>query len=376
MNPESIDMGKIRNVLGKGLTEEVFPGAVLLVSKDGVPVFLEAVGHLSLTPERSAMSKDTIFDLASLTKPLGTTLAIMHLVDKGAIGLDQPLSELISEMQLGDKGGLTPRLLLNHSAGLKDWKPFFLDIIKFEMERRKSLLRSSVIEEPFAYKVGSESVYSDLGFILLEWVVEETANMVMPDYLERYFYQSLSLKKTFFIRGNRISFPLKEEIAATEDCPWRKEILQGIVHDDNAFAAGGFAGHAGLFSNASDIFLICNMLMGHYRGDRSDYLRSEIVQEFFKKQQIAQGSTWALGWDTPSVGDSSSGKHFSRNSVGHLGFSGTSVWIDLDKDVTVIFLTNRVHPTRNNNKIRAFRPRLHDAVMESLNVPCDAKKSG
>jgi CubicO group peptidase (beta-lactamase class C family) len=158
----------------------------------------------------------------------------------------------------------------------------------------------------------------------------------------------------------------KAQFAATEDCPWRKKILRGEVQDENAFAMGGYSGHAGLFGTAGDVYGIADMLRAHFRGERQDYFKPQTVRRFFTPQEIVDNSTWALGWDMPSLENSSSGNHFSRNSFGHLGFTGTSIWMDLDQDVIVVFLTNRVHPSRDNEKIKAFRPRLHDVIMEEL----------
>ena len=157
-----------------------------------------------------------------------------------------------------------------------------------------------------------------------------------------------------------------DEFAATEDCPWRKRVIQGEVGDENAHALGGHSGHAGLFGTAEEVHVIVNMLREHYRGKRSDLFRPETVREFFRRQDIAEGSDWALGWDTRALEGSSAGRHFSRESVGHTGFTGTSVWMDLEKDVAAILLTNRVHPTRSNDRIKAFRPRIHDLIMEEL----------
>ncbi len=138
------------------------------------------------------------------------------------------------------------------------------------------------------------------------------------------------------------------------------------MHDENAYAVGGYSGHAGLFGTAEEVCKIIKLLREHYFGMQQDYLKPETVRTFFTRQDKVEGSTWALGWDTPSLKDSSSGRFFSENSVGHLGFSGTSVWMDLEKDVVVILLTNRVHPTRANEKIRAFRPMIHDLIMKEL----------
>jgi CubicO group peptidase (beta-lactamase class C family) len=375
------ELKKIENFLEKGVREAVCPGGVLLVAQRGKVVVFEAAGNLSLIPEPVPMKKDTIFDLASLTKPLATTLAIMKLVEAGKIGLDQRLSELIKESPLREKKDLTPRLILNHSAGFADWKPYYLDLVQCPLEERKRVLRERVIEEPLAYAPGEQCLYSDLGFMILEWLIEERAGESLPEYVQQNFYGPLGLERTFFspsplsppTRGGEISHHGSEvkgggvkEFAATEDCPWRKRVIQGEVHDDNAHAVGGYSGHAGLFGTAEEVYKIVSLLMEHYQGHRDDYFKIKTVKEFFKRQDIVDGCTWALGWDTPSPQDSSSGKYFSPNSVGHLGFTGTSIWIDLEQDVIVILLTNRIHPTRDNEKIKAFRPQLHDIIRETL----------
>jgi CubicO group peptidase (beta-lactamase class C family) len=191
--------------------------------------------------------------------------------------------------------------------------------------------------------------------------------MPLPQYVEQHFYRPLSLQKTFFIEGNRQDQYSPHDFAPTEECPWRTKVIQGEVHDENAHALGGYSGHAGLFGTAEEVYEIVTLLREHYLGIRQDYLNPEMVRTFFTRQTRAEGSTWALGWDTPSLKDSSSGRFFSENSVGHLGFTGTSVWMDLEKDVVVILLTNRIHPTRDNEKIKTFRPELHDTVMKDLN---------
>jgi serine-type D-Ala-D-Ala carboxypeptidase len=355
---------KINELLANGLKSGVYPGAVLLIGAQGRIKFFKAVGNRSIIPQILPMKKDTIFDLASLTKPLATTLAIMRLVDEGKIGLDQSLSGIIKTGLLGDKKTLTIRSLLCHCAGLKDWAPFYLDIISLKGDMRKKALRERIIKEPLMHPQGAQCLYSDLGFMLLEWVVEEASGETLRDFAHRKFYEPMGLERTFLSTG---SLPFsREEFAATEDCPWRKRVLHGEVHDENAFAAGGYSGHAGLFGTAEEIFTISLMLMSHYQGKRNDYFSPDIVREFFRKQEIVKGCTWALGWDTPSAKDSSAGKYISTGSVGHLGFSGTSLWIDLERDAVVIFLTNRVHPSRDSVKIRSFRPVLHDLIFKDL----------
>jgi len=416
---------RIIEVLQRGLEGGVFPGAVALVTRGGKIVFFEHVGYRSLMPEPMPMAKDTILDLASLTKVFATVPTIMKLVDQGRIALDDPLSKLIPSAKLSDKKELTLRLLLTHSAGLIDWKPFYEKLRDEPLKERKRLLRQWIVEEPFAYEPGKGSLYSDLGFMLLEWVIEERTGETLPEFVEKHFYGPLGLKRTLFrrtseeanpprppftkggkdkdmrgggrdVRGGegasldsrsrfspgQASFsgndkPIlasngkdygKEEFAATEDCPWRKRVLQGEVHDDNAWTLGGYSGHAGLFSTAEEICVMANMLREHYLGKRKDFFKPGTVREFFRRQDIVKGSDWALGWDTRALEGSSAGRYFSRDSVGHTGFTGTSVWMDLEKDVNAILLTNRVHPKRDNDKIKQFRPVFHDTVMEELGI--------
>ena len=359
---------RIEEILQRGIDDEVFPGAAALVAQEGKVVFLEHVGYRSLVPERAPMERDTIFDLASLTKVMATIPAVMKLVDEGRIALDDPLSKLIPSAKLSDKKELTLRMLLTHSAGLMDWKPFYEKLRDLPLKDRKRLLREWIIEEPFAYEPAKGSLYSDLGFMLLEWVIEERTGETLPEFVEKYFYGPLGLKRTFFGggEGRFLQGVAKEEFAATEDCPWRKWVLQGEVHDDNAWTVGGYSGHAGLFSTAEEVYVIANMLREHHLGKRSDFFRPETVREFYRRQDIVKGSDWALGWDTRALEGSSAGKYFSRDSVGHTGFTGTSIWMDLEKDVIAILLTNRVHPKRDNDKIKQFRPVFHDSVMEEL----------
>ncbi len=357
---------RIKKLLNGGVREGVFPGAVLLVARKGRVEFFVEVGNRSFGPQALCMTKGTIFDLASLTKPLSTTLAVMKLVDEAKIDLDQSLGNLLPATIPTDKKTLTPRLLLCHCAGFADWKPFYLELEHVAVEKRKEWLRECLLNMPLVYRPGEESLYSDLGFMILEWIVEEMAGMPLHRFLEKNFYIPLSLNNTYFSTDARPARFAEDQFAPTEDCSWRKKIVSGYVHDENAFALGGYSGHAGLFGTAEEVYALVNLLRNHFFGQRDDYLRPETVRMFFTRQDLVKGSTWALGWDTPSSEDSSSGKYFSRNSVGHLGFTGTSVWMDLDRDIIVVFLTNRVHPTRNNEKIRAFRPRIHDRVMEEM----------
>lgn len=357
---------EIYELLISGLKEKAYPGAVLLVAQSENIVFFHNVGNRAVKLKPLPMEKETIFDLASLTKPLATTLAIMKLVDEGLLDLDKPISYLIQPFPWKDKTDITPRLLLNHSAGLPDWKPFYLDLIKYPLEERKSVLQQSIMEEPLYHEPKTVSLYSDLGFILLEWIIEITAGQDLSSFLNVTFYRPLGLETLYLDQITADPIYEKNRFVATEYCPWRKEIIQGHVHDENAYALGGYSGHSGLFGTALDVFTLTTALVKIYHGTRSDLLSTETVRTFFSRQGIVPGSTYALGWDTPAEKNSSAGSYFSPISVGHTGFTGTSVWIDLEKNIAVIFLTNRIHPSRSNEKIKDFRPKLHNLIMQEL----------
>jgi CubicO group peptidase (beta-lactamase class C family) len=358
------DKEGINRLLDEGVISGVFPGAVLLVALGGEIIFTKAAGILSTSARQSPVMLNSIFDLASLTKPLATAIAVMRLVDKGVISLDQPLVELLPSPLPNEKKGITVRLLLCHASGLTNWKPYYIDLMKYEPYERKGILRERILAEPLAYPCGKGTKYSDLGFMLLEWIIELASAMKMDEYLDEFIYHPLRLDRTFLI-NKKAPFG-HDEIAATEACPWRKRVIQGEVHDENAYAIGGYSGHAGLFGCAEELYILLSMLRGHYYAERRDFFKPETVQLFFTKQDIVKESTWALGWDTPSKQGSSSGRYFTPGSIGHLGFTGTSVWMDLEQDIMVILLSNRVHPTRANTKIRPFRPMIHDLIMEAV----------
>ena len=355
----------VRQLMIEGAREGVYPGAVLLVARKNEIVFFEKTGHRALLPTPLAMKNDTPFDLASLTKPLATTLSIMKLFDEGAVHPDQSLGDLLRISLPTDKAHITLRFLLSHCAGFPDWMPFYRDLMREEPRKRKTLLREKLLQITLAYPPGKNVVYSDLGYMMLEWIIEKVSGVSLPRFVDAHFLMPLSLDKALFfdkIHQQRE----RSEFAATENCPWRKRIIQGEVHDENAWVLGGYSGHAGLFGTAAGVYGLAKLLNQHYQGLREDYFQPKTVRIFFERQSLVSGSTWALGWDTPSSTGSSAGRHFSSGSIGHLGFTGTSLWMDLYHDVIVVFLTNRIHPSRENTAIRAFRPRLHNLIMKQL----------
>jgi CubicO group peptidase (beta-lactamase class C family) len=205
--------------------------------------------------------------------------------------------------------------------------------------------------------------------MLLGELIELVTRMTLNRFCQERIFKPLELRSTAFIdlaslRARRLQ-PVTDRIAPTERCPWRKRLLCGEVHDDNAYAMGGVAGHAGLFANAADVDALASRLAACWRGE-DEFLPRDLVRQFWTRDATVPQSTWALGWDTPSASGSSAGSVLSRDAVGHLGFTGTSLWIDLERQANVVFLTNRVHPHRDNERIREVRPRVHDAALGGL----------
>ena len=363
----------------------VFPGAVLLVRAGTRMFYLRAFGDRQLEPQPAPMAEDTIFDISSLTKPLATTTAIMLLVRDGKLRLDDRVTRFLHNFGVHGKTHVTVRHLLTHSSGLAAWRPFYKELQQIEKRGEKVNFLGSGAAKEYVYQeisrerpeypVGSKAVYSDLGFILLGALVEMTSGTTLDRFCQERIVRPLGLRATSFIdlgmvRSRRI-VPVTDMIACTERCPWRKRVLCGEVHDDNAWAIGGVAGHAGLFASARDIDTLLCWLRACWAGE-DDSLPAALVREFWTIDRRVPGSTWALGWDTPTPGASSSGSRFSAETVGHLGYTGTSIWMDLRRDRHVVLLSNRVHPSRDNTLIKEYRPLIHDLVNEAL----DAEERG
>ena len=373
-----VDFQPVEKAFADAVDQGVFPGAVLLVGRADEVVYERAFGSRSLVPERSPMHAGTIFDVASLTKPLATSAAVMLLVREKKIRLSDRVTRFFPTFGVFGKNGATVRQLLNHSAGLAAWKPFYEDIVKAEKAGRINFVASraahhyaleQIHHDHPASPPGTRAVYSDLGYMVLGQVVEAIAGSSLDRFCQDKIFKPLGMHSTAFvdlaqIRTKRLQ-PIAAMIAPTENCPWRKKILCGEVHDDNAYAMGGVAGHAGLFSCARDIHLLVATLSRCLHGQDAFWPQT-LVGEFCKKDEAVKDSTYALGWDTPSSAKSTSGNYFSPRSVGHLGFTGTSLWWDQEKDCHIILLSNRIHPTRKNEKIRDFRPYIHDLIMKAL----------
>ena len=357
--PESVGfdpgaLAALEPALERFRTERAFPGAVLAVGKDGALVMLRAVGRLSYETDAAPARVDTIYDLASLTKVIVTTTMAMVLVDEGKLDLGKPVSAFLPRFSGGPKDRVTVWHLLTHSSGLDWWAP-----LHEEAEGKEAYL-ARIQAMDLVYEPGSKSLYSDLGLILLGEVLERVAGEGLDTFAARRILEPLGMKDTRYRPGPE----LLDRIAPTERDPWRGRLLRGEVHDENAFALGGVAPHAGLFGTAPDLARFAQMILN---GGVLEHRRivSRAVVERFTACAGVPGSSRALGWDTPSVG-SSAGSRLSPRSFGHTGFTGTSLWIDPDRRLFIVLLSNRVHPTRDNNAIRRVRVAVADGVAAAL----------
>jgi CubicO group peptidase (beta-lactamase class C family) len=356
-----MDMEAVDNLMKQAVDSGIFPGAVLLVSAEATLVFLKAYG-LAHIYKKVPVTAETIFDLASLTKPLATTLAVMHLVQNHRISVEDYLGDLVPDFQGDAKARIRLKHLLYHNSGLADYRPYYLRLSSIPLDSRRTALRQFLVAEPLIQPCGEKVLYSDLGFMILAWVVEHITGRRLDQLVADEIYRPLGLESLFFNAQNTAG--LKGPFAATENCPWRRDILAGQVHDENAFIVGGVEGHAGLFGTAGDMSTLLIELLGAYQGRIANGVFSrDLLHQFFKR--LPQTDK-AMGFDMPLLEGASCGRGFSLNSVGHLGFTGTSFWMDLERSIIVVLLTNRVHPTRKNEHIKAFRPRLHDAVVNTL----------
>ena len=348
------------NILEKAIADRVFPAGSIAVTFGGELVAHKALGRLTYDPASPEVTSHTLFDLASLTKVLATTTMAMILYQRGLLDLEAPVTAIVPEF-VGGTGDnderrreITLRMLLAHGSGLPAYEKLFL--------RVKS--REELLQAAFAITLtaapGTHAEYSDIGFIILGIVLERLADEALDVFCKREVFGPLGMTHTTF----NPTGALKESIPPTaDDRSFRRRIIQGEVQDENASVLGGVAGHAGLFSTAEDLAIFAHaMLNGGY-----PILRPETVALFSHRESAPEGTSRALGWDTPSS-PSQSGKYFSPHSFGHLGYTGTSLWIDPERQLSVTLLTNRTWPDCQNQAIKQVRPAVHDAVLEALGM--------
>jgi beta-glucosidase-like glycosyl hydrolase/CubicO group peptidase (beta-lactamase class C family) len=342
-------------IVARHAGEKAYPGGVLAVGRDGALVELRPFGRLSYDADAPDVAADSVYDLASLTKIVATTTMAMILVDEEKLDIDKPVSAFLPKWKGGGRERVTVFHLLTHSSGLDAVAPLYKEL------KGKAAFVERIESLPLAYEPGTKSVYSDLGEILLGEVLERVAGEPLDAFVKRRVLDPLGMKDTTWKPGPE----LLPRIAPTERDPWRGRLLRGEVHDENAFAMGGIAPHAGLFGTASDLARFAQMMLNGGVYDQRRIASRATVERFTRRAGVP-GSSRALGWDTPAPG-SSAGTRMSASAFGHTGFTGTSLWIDPERRLFVILLTNRVHPSRDNDTLpKVVRAAVADAVVGAL----------
>lgn len=341
----------IRVLLDRARSDSAFPGAFAIVGRATGTLAEYGVGSLDWAALSPRPDANTIWDMASLTKVIAMTSALMQLVDQGRVDLDAPVARYIAEFVGPGKERVTVRHLLTHSAGLSAWRPLYKETYS------PAAARALAVATPLDTAPGVRMVYSDLGAIILGQIVERVSGMPLDTYVARHVFGPLAMTST----GYRPAAGLLPRIAPTEFDPWRQRKIHGEVHDENAFGLGGVSGHAGLFSSGHDLTRFARMYLAGGALDGVRVLSPAMIRQFTTVQDSTL-SNRALGWETPN-GSNSAGRIMKRPAFGHTGFTGTSIWMDPSRDLFVILLTNRVNPTRQNPRIGGVRVALIDAVV-------------
>lgn len=341
-------------MLRSGIEQRAFPGASVAVTHRGNLIALKGLGHFTYEAVSPEVTPETIYDLASVTKVATTTTACMLLHEQGRFHLEQNIVEVLPEFAGDDprRMEVTFRMVLAHSSGL----PAYVRL--FETAKTRQELLVQAFRVPLTAAPGGRAEYSDIGFILLGEALQRITGAMLAEYCRSAIFGPLGIKNMMF---NPPSEWLPKIPPTENDAAFRRRIVRGEVNDENAFVMGGAAGHAGCFATAGDVAVFAvSMLRGG-----SPLLSAHTVELFTRQEPSPAGTSRALGWDTPSV-PSQAGKHFSPKSYGHLGYTGTSLWIDPERQVSVTLLTNRTWPDRGAQAIKQIRPAFHDAVIEAL----------
>ena len=364
LNPSSLRWGPVRKALAAGLEAGVATAVSLTVGQHGQVLYEQVFGRTSDGPVGVEVGPESLFDLASLTKPLATTLACLGLIQEGMIEIEAPLGRWLDLPE--DKAGLTPAHLLTHTSGLPAWRPFYQEVAGLPHGKRADRLRDLVAAEPLTYPPGEQTLYSDLGFMLLKDLIEKVSQESLAEYAAWTFYEPLGL-------GVELSFvllpdgpgPVVDQFVASERCPWRGKLLQGEVNDENAWAEGGIAGQAGLFGAGRAVFELMTWLAASAQGrGEPALLRPEVASLIYKNPFAGQART--LGFDRPAGVESAAGSLGTPEMIGHLGFVGASLFHDPSQELIVVLLTNRTIFGRENQLHQGFRREVHDLVAQAL----------
>ena len=335
-------------LIERGIASRAFPAAVVEAGRGNSVLWRQAFGTLTYGAESSAATGDTIFDLASLTKVIATAPLVMRAIETARLALETRVADLLPAWRGPDRDAVTIADLLEHASGLTAYLPFFRD------HHGRAEFERAICTLPLEYAPRAQSIYSDLGFMLLAFILEDVNHAPFA----KQFDDLVGAKVDDRVLRFNPPREMRERCAPTELDLWRGRLLQGEVHDENTWTLGGAAGHAGLFGTAASVGAFARLIM------TGALAKPETLARFVRKSTVP-GSSRALAWDT-MLTTSSCGTRLSPRAIGHTGFTGTSLWIDPAQDLYVVFLTNRVHPTRDNNQIQSVRRAVHDAIVEEL----------
>lgn len=359
----------LKEVCEQGLAKGVFPGvsaAVSIRTNNEYHRALFSCGKTRYEYGGEQVHAATFFDLASLTKPLCTALCTLALIDSGMLTWHKPCLQVLQQNIQQEMKNITCHSILHHSSGLPAYHPYFLQFAPVSSPINKDVVRNLILAEPTQYEPYSQCLYSDLGFILLGQIIEKLTESTLDKWYRTTILDPVGIGDTLqFFPVNEKRTVNISQVAATEKCGWRNTLIQGEVHDEHCWLMGGVCGHAGLFGTIGGVQLLCEFLLDCWQG-RKKHPAIDIELLRYALQWHEGGKSWRLGFDSPTAGQSSSGRYLSPRSVGHLGFTGTSFWIDPEQDMAVILLTNRVHPTRENVLIRKYRPYFHDYLIQGI----------
>lgn len=355
----NLDFSAVRELLETELEKGCFPGAVLSVVSKNQILYQTHLGSAQLEPEQRKMQIDTIFGLASLTKVIVTTSSIMKLVEIGRINVYDYIKEYFPELP-ESKEEITIFHLLTHSSGYQAIVKLWDQGMNYQQKIKY------ILNLPLENEVGKLVNYSDPNFILLGELVQRVSGKSLQKFSQQHFFSPLGMDNTSYKPLENLNAAV-EDIAATEYCSWRKKMIVGEVHDENAYSLGEISGHAGLFSSAGDLAKFVIMLLNNGSYQEQSIFSPLTIVSMRQNWTADLNQNRALGWDLRNNFRSSGGILFSEQAYGHTGFTGTSIWIDPVQEFGVIFLTNRVHPTRDNIDIISLRPRLHNLIAAALN---------
>lgn len=363
---------KINNLLEENLRKQVFSCVSIGISYKNPDDQKRTIVYSTKSTDEyyiKERSAGLFFDLASLTKPFATTLSLLSLLKEKKISVDARLEDILEEEIPAAKKNITIEQLLSHTAGFPPHREYYKKLAGVEVRQRKKLLLDLLLKEPLAAEPGRHTEYSDLGFMLLGLLIERITGLGLDEYFTGRITVPVGLEEHLFFKPAGLKKYRAARFAPVEFCPWRGRLLRGEISDENCWVLGGVCGHAGLYGDIKGVLELSGLILDIWLGKREhpNLERGDLLR-FVTRRGEGKDAVRALGFDRPSPAGASCGQYFSAGSIGHLGFTGTSFWIDPDRELVIAVLSNRVHPSRDNEAIKKFRPEIHDRIVEWLGL--------